>query len=118
MLTSSIRSQIAASWNAFWAGGISNPLEDVKQIACLLFLKCLDNLHTLEENKARILKLKKMERRVFPEGKDPKPPIFLLREFVRRVTVVKSLKKTNCISLAEIDALLATLQLRTFRRGL
>jgi type I restriction enzyme M protein len=27
MLTGEIRSQIDAIWNAFWSGGISNPLE-------------------------------------------------------------------------------------------
>jgi hypothetical protein len=58
-------------WNAFWSGGISNPLEVIEQITYLLFLRRLDDLHTLEENKSARLK-KPMERRVFPEGKDPK----------------------------------------------
>jgi type I restriction enzyme M protein len=52
MLTGDIRSQIDAIWNAFWTGGISNPLEVIEQITYLLFLKRLDDLHTLEENKA------------------------------------------------------------------
>jgi hypothetical protein len=43
----------------------------IEQITYLLFLRRLDDLHTLEENKAARLK-KPMERRVFPEGKDPK----------------------------------------------
>src|SRR5258706_8650879 len=72
MITGNIRNQIDALWNAFWTGGISNPLEVIEQITYLLFLKRLDDLHTLEENKAARLKLKKLERRVFPEGKDPK----------------------------------------------
>ena len=71
MLTGEIRSKIDALWNAFWTGGISNPLEVIEQITYLLFLKRLDDLHTLEENKSTRLK-KPMERRVFPEGKDPK----------------------------------------------
>ncbi len=71
MLTGTIRSQIDALWNAFWTGGISNPLEVIEQITYLLFLKRLDDLHTLEENKSTRLK-KPMERRVFPEGKDAK----------------------------------------------
>ena len=58
-----------ALWNAFWTGGIANPLEIIEQIAYLLFLKRLDDLHTLEEAKANRLK-QPMERRVFPEGKD------------------------------------------------
>ncbi len=72
MLNGEIRSKIDALWNAFWTGGISNPLEVIEQITYLLFLKRLDDLHTLEENKAARLKLKKLERRVFPEGKDPR----------------------------------------------
>src|SRR6266581_4312342 len=72
MLTGEIRSKVDSIWNAFWTGGISNPLEVIEQITYLLFLKRLDDLHTLEENKAARLKLKKLERRVFPEGKDPK----------------------------------------------
>ena len=72
MLNGDIRSKIYALWNAFWIGGISNPLEVIKQITYLLFLKRLDDLHTLEESKAARPKLKKLERRVFPEGKDPK----------------------------------------------
>jgi type I restriction enzyme M protein len=71
MLTGTIRSQIDALWNAFWTGGISNPLEVIEQITYLLFLKRLDDLHTLEENKSVRLK-KPIERRVFPEGRDAK----------------------------------------------
>lgn len=71
MITGEIKSQVDGIWNAFWTGGISNPLEVIEQITYLLFLKRLDDLQTLEENKATRLK-KPMERRVFPEGKDPK----------------------------------------------
>ena len=71
MITGEIKSQIDALWNAFWTGGISNPLEVIEQITYMLFLKRLDDLHTLEENKATRLK-KLMERRIYPEGKDPK----------------------------------------------
>ena len=71
MLTGEIRSQIDAIWNAFWTGGISNPLEVIEQITYLLFLKRLDDLHTLEENKGARLKTS-IERRMFPEGADPR----------------------------------------------
>jgi len=71
MLTGEIRSQIDRIWDAFWSGGISNPLEVIEQITYLLFLRRLDELHTLEENKANRLK-RPMERRVYPEGNDPK----------------------------------------------
>jgi len=69
MLTGELRSQIDAIWNAFWSGGISNPLEVIEQITYLMFLRRLDDLHMLEENKANRLKAP-MERRIFPKGKD------------------------------------------------
>jgi type I restriction enzyme M protein len=71
MLSSELRGQIDRIWDAFWTGGISNPLEVIEQITYLLFLRRLDELHTLEELKATGLK-KPMERRIFPEGKDSK----------------------------------------------
>ena len=52
MLTNEIRNQIDQIWNAFWSGGISNPLEVIEQITYLIFIKRLDELQTLEELKA------------------------------------------------------------------
>jgi type I restriction enzyme M protein len=71
MISGEIKSQIDRIWDAFWSGGISNPLEVIEQITYLLFLRRLDELHTLEENKANRTK-KPMERRIFPEGLDTK----------------------------------------------
>jgi len=71
MLTGELRNQIDRIWDAFWSGGISNPLEVIEQITYLLFLRRLDDLQILEENKARRLK-RPMERRIFPEGTDAK----------------------------------------------
>ena len=71
MLTGEIRSQVDAIWNAFWTGGISNPLEVIEQITYLLFLRRLDELQEVEELKATRLK-KPIERRIFPKGKDAK----------------------------------------------
>jgi type I restriction enzyme M protein len=71
MLTGEIKNQIDRIWNAFWSGGMSNPIEIIEQITYLLFLRRLDDLHTLEENRATRLK-QPMERRIFPPGKDPK----------------------------------------------
>jgi type I restriction enzyme M protein len=70
MITGNIKSQIDQIWNAFWSGGISNPLEVIEQITYLLFLRRLDDLHTREENKSA--RLKGPLQRVFPEGADPK----------------------------------------------
>jgi type I restriction enzyme M protein len=69
VITGTIKGQIDQIWNAFWSGGISNPLEVIEQITYLLFLKRLDDLHTLEENKSQRLG-EPMARRIFPEGKD------------------------------------------------
>ena len=69
MLTGEIRNQVDQIWNAFWAGGVSNPLSVIEQITYLLFIKRLDDLQTLEENKAANLGIE-MERRVFPDGND------------------------------------------------
>jgi type I restriction enzyme M protein len=71
MVTGALKSQIDGVWNAFWAGGIANPLEVIEQITYLLFLRRLDDLHTLEENKAARLK-KPIEHSVFPAGKTAK----------------------------------------------
>lgn len=69
MLTGEIRNQVDQIWNAFWSGGVSNPLSVIEQITYLLFIKRLDDLHTLEESKAETLGIP-MERRVFPDGAD------------------------------------------------
>ena len=69
MLTGELKSQIDKIWDAFWSGGISNPIEVIEQITYLLFLRRLDDLHTLEENKSARFK-KPIERRIFPEGFD------------------------------------------------
>lgn len=71
MLTGEIRSQVDSIWNAFWSGGISNPMEVLEQITYLLFIRRLDDAHTLEESKSQLLKIP-MTRRVFPTGKDAK----------------------------------------------
>lgn len=39
MITGPIKRQIDCIWDAFWSGGISNPLEVIEQITYLLFLR-------------------------------------------------------------------------------
>ena len=70
MLTGEIRSQVDRIWDTFWTGGISNPLEVIEQFTYLLFIKRLDELHTLREKAANRLK-KPIEDPIFPEGKSP-----------------------------------------------
>jgi len=69
MLTGELRNQIDGIWNDFWSGGLANPLQVIEQITYLLFLRRLDDLQTLEENKAARLS-KPIERRFFPDGND------------------------------------------------
>lgn len=71
MITGEIKSRIDSIWNDFWSGGVANPLTVMEQMTYLLFIKRLDDLHTLEELKSERLK-KPMERRIFPEGRDDK----------------------------------------------
>tara|TARA_R110000751_G_scaffold220432_2_gene323090 strand:+ start:1650 stop:3200 length:1551 start_codon:yes stop_codon:yes gene_type:complete len=67
MLNGEIRSKVDQVWNAFWAGGIANPLEVIEQITYLLFMRGLDDIQIREENKANTLG-KPIERTIFPEG--------------------------------------------------
>ena len=69
MVTGSLKSQVDKVWDAFWAGGIANPLGVIEQITYLLFLRRLDELQTLAEAKAAATK-QPVERAIFPEGKD------------------------------------------------
>src|SRR3954453_5131516 len=52
VITGELKSKIDRVWDAFWSGGISNPLEVIEQITYLLFIRRLDHLQTLKERKA------------------------------------------------------------------
>lgn len=54
VITGELRSTIDRVWDAFWSGGISNPLEVIEQITYLLFIRRLDEMQILAEKKARI----------------------------------------------------------------
>ncbi|MFD1817271.1 type I restriction enzyme M protein [Pseudarcicella hirudinis] len=66
MLTGEKRSQIDKIWNAFWTGGVSNPLTVIEQITYLLFIKRLDELQAAKELKANRLN-KAIEAPIFDE---------------------------------------------------
>lgn len=53
VITGELKSKIDQVWNAFWSGGISNPLEVIEQITYLLFIRRLDDIQTLKEKQAR-----------------------------------------------------------------
>jgi len=52
MITGELKSKIDRIWDTMWSGGISNPLSVIEQLTYLLFIKRLDELHTLKEHKA------------------------------------------------------------------
>ena len=52
MITGELRSKVDSIWDTMWSGGVSNPLSVIEQLTYLLFIKRLDELHTLREHKA------------------------------------------------------------------
>jgi type I restriction enzyme M protein len=56
MITGELKSQIDRVWEAFWTGGLSNPLTVIEQMTYLLFIRRLDELHTVAESKANQFK--------------------------------------------------------------
>ncbi|QDU82621.1 putative type I restriction enzymeP M protein [Polystyrenella longa] len=52
MITGELKSKVDSIWNTMWSGGISNPLSVIEQLTYLLFIKRLDELHTLQEHKS------------------------------------------------------------------
>lgn len=52
MITGELKSQVDKIWEAFWTGGISNPLSVIEQFTYLLFIRRLDETQLLEEKKS------------------------------------------------------------------
>jgi type I restriction enzyme M protein len=55
MITGELKSKVDKIWDTMWSGGVSNPISVVEQLTYLLFIKRLDELHTLKERKAQRL---------------------------------------------------------------
>jgi type I restriction enzyme M protein len=66
MITGELKSQIDKVWEAFWTGGLSNPLTVIEQMTYLLFIRRLDEIQTQKEQKANLLK-KKIEEPIYKE---------------------------------------------------
>ncbi len=71
MITGELKNKVDRVWDAFWSGGIANPLEVIEQITYLLFIRRLDELQTLAENKANRSR-KPLERKIFEGPNDPR----------------------------------------------
>jgi type I restriction enzyme M protein len=67
MITGALKGKVDRIWDAFWSGGIANPLEVIEQITYLLFIRRLDDLQTLAEAKANRTG-KPLENPVFQPG--------------------------------------------------
>lgn len=50
MITGSVKSQVDRVWDAFWSGGISNPISVIEQFTYLLFMKQLDDRQARLDN--------------------------------------------------------------------
>ena len=69
MITGELKSKVDRIWDTMWSGGISNPLSVIEQLTYLLFIKRLDELHTVKESKAARLK-EKIEDPIFSKKQD------------------------------------------------
>jgi hypothetical protein len=49
MITGELKSKIDKVWEAFWTGGLSNPITVIEQMTYLLFIRRLDDIHTQKE---------------------------------------------------------------------
>lgn len=75
MLTPILKSKVAALWDKFWSGGISNPLNAIEQITYLLFMKQLDETDKRKMSNADFLgeEYKSIfSGKYFPPGVDEK----------------------------------------------
>jgi len=66
MITGKVKSQVDQIWDAFWTGGISNPLSVIEQISYLLFIRRLDDLQITKEQQSNLTK-KAIENPIFTD---------------------------------------------------
>jgi type I restriction enzyme M protein len=69
MVTGELKSKIDKVWEAFWTGGLSNPITVIEQMTYLLFIKRLDELQIQREQKATFLK-KPVESPIYQEAQN------------------------------------------------
>ena len=70
MITGELKSQIDKIWEAFWTGGISNPISVIEQFTYLLFIRRLDEEQLKEEKKAALVGIP-MNKVLFTEAQKP-----------------------------------------------
>jgi type I restriction enzyme M protein len=69
VITGELKAKVDRIWDAFWSGGIANPLEVMEQITYLLFIRRLDELQTTKENRTNLLRTS-LDDPIFPSGDD------------------------------------------------
>jgi len=69
VITGELKRRVDVIWDAFWSGGIANPLEVMEQITYLLFIRRLDDLQTAAERQAARAE-RSLETAIFPGGND------------------------------------------------
>jgi type I restriction enzyme M protein len=69
VITGELKAKVDRIWDAFWSGGIANPLEIMEQITYLLFIRRLDELQTAKENRANRLGTG-LDNPIFPSDDD------------------------------------------------
>jgi type I restriction enzyme M protein len=52
-LAPELKSKIDTLWDRFWSGGMSNPLQSIEQMSYLIFIKRLEDMDVVEQNRAR-----------------------------------------------------------------
>ena len=87
MTLQEFKPKIDQVWNAFWSGGISNPLSVIEQITYLLFIKRLDDLQDLQEQQALLT------------GKPVNNPIYTTEEQQLRWSNFKNLESETMFRL-------------------
>jgi len=81
MITGDLKSRVDRIWDTMWSGGIANPLTVIAQLTYLLFIKRLDELHTLAEQKANRTG-KPVEDAVFSKNEQHLPSARVLQNVV------------------------------------
>ena len=77
MITGELKSKVDRIWDTMWSGGISNPLSVIEQLTYLLFIKRLDELHTLKEAQGLARTGKPIEEPVFARRPGQSPLVAL-----------------------------------------
>ena len=70
MITGELKSQVDKVWEAFWTGGISNPISVIEQFTYLLFIKRLDDIQLAEEKMANMIG-EPLDKVIYTEAQQP-----------------------------------------------